>query len=592
MRAPSEIAVASAEPGFAEWAVPNRWASVGFAAKVLAHRGRRHIANLTSGIRRWPKSAGGSFSSVLAESRTPLWSDERPEEHAFQLGKVANLRRAAARLDGMVLPAGAVFSFWKQIGKASRRRGFVTGRMLQQGCLIPATGGGLCQLSNALYDAALQAGSTILERHAHSRLVAGSATAAGRDATVAWNYVDLRFRSAMPLRIAARLTRDELVIRFLGQSRGEAPAPVAAEATPRPIARSCATCGETGCFRHEHRTSAAGTRAAFLVDENWPEFQHYVAGMRTAHDTLGLPIDGGRWHFARYTWPTGGFAHIGTALMPALRRAVSLRRAPAQGAARRLAELQGAERIAERLAKLLTPDVTRVCVAQSLLPCLWRDGHLGGREVEVLMTRLPMSELQARLDRSLAAHPERATLGDFRAAASLAEAEDEALAYASRVVTPHGEIARLFSDKALRLPWKLPAVRTSRAAPQPRRIAFPGPTIARKGAYALREAARILGLDIVLLGSDLEGQSFWDGIATSKPPADANWLDGVAAVVQPAIVEERPRHLLTALAAGIPVIASDACGLAGQDGVTSVAADDPAALIAALSSILPQVARG
>lgn len=589
MGSPPEAAVGNGEPGFAAWAVPSRGASVVFAAKVLAHRGRRHITNLATGIRRWPKSIDSRFSTVLAESRTLLWSDERPEEQAFQLGKVANLRRAAMQVDGVVLPAGAIFSFWKQIGKATRRRGFVTGRMLQQGCLVPATGGGLCQLSNALYDAALRAECAILERHAHSRLVAGSATAAGRDATVAWNYVDLRFRSARPLRIAAQLTRDELIIRFFGEGQGKLAPSVVAEATSRPIASSCATCGETACFRHERRTSTAATRTAFLVDENWPEFQRYVAGARQAQDILGLPIDGVRWRLARYAWPTGSFAQIGTALLPALRRTVSIRRAPVQGTARRLAELHGAEQIAKRLAKLLTPDVTRVCVAQSLLPYLWRDGHLGGREVEVLMTRLPMSELQARLDRALAVHPERVTLGDFRAAASLAAAEDGALAYASRVVTPHAEIARLFSRKALQLPWTSPTVCAGRMTPQLRRVAFPGPTVARKGAYALREAARVLDLEIVLLGTDIEGQDFWDGIATAKPQPDTDWLDGVAAVVQPAIVEERPRHLLTALAAGIPVIASDACGLAGHSGVTTVAADDPAALVAALSECLPRV---
>jgi len=34
------------------------------------------------------------------------------------------LRRAAAAIDGVLVPAGAVFSFWKQIGRASWRRGF------------------------------------------------------------------------------------------------------------------------------------------------------------------------------------------------------------------------------------------------------------------------------------------------------------------------------------------------------------------------------------------------------------------------------------------------------------------------------------
>ena len=64
------------------------------------------------------------------------------------------------------------------------------------------------------------------------------------------------------------------------------------------------------------------------------------------------------------------------------------------------------------------------------------------------------------------------------------------------------------------------------------------------------------------------------------------WLGDIAAMVQPALVEERPRHLLTALAAGVPIIATAACGLDAQDGVTIVPPNDPAALIEALKSVL------
>src|SRR5262249_38951258 len=155
-------------------------------------------------------------------------------------------------------------------------RGYALGRMLQQGCLIPARGG-LCQLSNALYDTALQAECEIVERHAHSQTVPESAAVVGRDATVAWNYVDLKFRPHKPVRIEARLTRDELVIRLRGQSDTATEKTSKLLRLPEPIpssrvARSCATCGETECFRHEHpaddvRSANARDmgRCAFLV---------------------------------------------------------------------------------------------------------------------------------------------------------------------------------------------------------------------------------------------------------------------------------------------------------------------------------------
>jgi vancomycin resistance protein YoaR len=203
----------------------------------------------------------GPYSLVVGESRTALWSDDRSAEAGYQKGKIHNLATAVQDLDCALLLPGEVFSFWKQIGRATEERGYVVGRMLQQGCLIPAVGGGLCQLSNALYDAALQSGCEIVERHPHSRIVPGSAATGGRDATVAWNYVDLRFRSRVPLLLRARVTKDELVVSFcafpgtLVPKETSAVAPERADASGaarlQELVPTCATCAETTCFRHE-----------------------------------------------------------------------------------------------------------------------------------------------------------------------------------------------------------------------------------------------------------------------------------------------------------------------------------------------------
>jgi hypothetical protein len=579
-------------------AVPTRLSAAVFRAKVMVHRARRTVRDLAGGPRRLGQIDAPDFPVLLGDSRSPLWSDLRLAERHYQLGKVHNLRRAVRALDRVVVPVGATFSFWAQVGRPSRGRGYVTGRMLQQGCLVPATGGGLCQLSNALYQTALASHCLIAERHAHSRTVPGSDAALGRDATVAWNYVDLRFRAREPLLIEARLTRDELVIRFRGRGAPPATPPAreqpAALAAPPQVAATCATCDRTACFRHERAASADQPgRTAYLLDECWPEFRAYVGRSRQAGDVLGIPLDGSRWRLARYRWDVGGFGKIVTAPLAALARTVAMRRFKDQGPARRAAELGSAARLAASLARALTSDVTDACVAQSLLPFLWRAGHLGGRRFSVLLTRLPLHMLHARLDAAAAAHPERASLADFRAPAWMVTAEREALAQAERIVTPHAELARLFHDKALRLDWQVPALAPAHRGTAARCIAFPGPTIARKGAFELRDVPRTLDLDVMLLGSELEGPDFWDGVRVHRPTATGphGWLDRVAAVVQPAQFEERPRHLLAALAAGVPVIATAGCGLAAQAGLTIVPRGDSAALAAAISRTLARRTR-
>ncbi len=241
----------------------SRWAELFFQVRATRQRIRRAIADLSSGLRRCEKMHDGPYSMVVGESRSKLWPDGRAGEADFQKGKVHNLRVAVRELDCALLMPGQTFSFWTQIGRATEERGYVIGRMLQQGCMIPAIGGGLCQLSNALYDAALQSGCEIVERHAHSRVVPGSEAAAGRDATVAWNYVDLRFRSRVPLLIRARVTDDELAVSLCAFPGTAMPKAKRADAgvragdsdaaQPRELASTCPTCAEIGCFRHENR---------------------------------------------------------------------------------------------------------------------------------------------------------------------------------------------------------------------------------------------------------------------------------------------------------------------------------------------------
>jgi glycosyltransferase involved in cell wall biosynthesis len=59
----------------------------------------------------------------------------------------------------------------------------------------------------------------------------------------------------------------------------------------------------------------------------------------------------------------------------------------------------------------------------------------------------------------------------------------------------------------------------------------------------------------------------------------------IDAVVLPAWVEQQPRALLRAIAAGVPVIASRACGVEGLPGVRTVAAGDVDGLRAALDEL-------
>lgn len=579
-------ATIAADPDTDWWERPSRLSGAIFQLKVNVFRARRAALDLTAGLKRLQPGPAPAGYVTLAEARSGLWTEERSRERRHQRGKVENLRRAGQAIASGLLPAGQVFSFWKQVGRASRRRGYVDGRMIQEGCLVPAVGGGLCQLSNALYDVALRSGCEIVERHGHSKVVPGSASTHGRDATVAWNYVDLRFRHPAPLHIKVQLTASELIVRFSGPAAGAQSGVEDIGPETRRVARSCDSCQQVACHRHEAPAPTASQRRVWLVDDNWPEFQAWREAVAGPRDLLGLPLDGERWKLPRYAWSQTTGAYTRDAVIQALLRSAAVRRAGAHGPARRRAELAGAEAIATALGRLLGPDDLDVVVAQSLLPFLWRSGRLGGRRFSVLMTRAPMAVLQARLDAACVAAPEQRSLADFRAPPELVAAETAALDQAHQLITPHADVARQFGARAVRLPWSAPPrwPGADGAAMAGRHIVFPGPTAARKGAWTVREAARALGLEITLAGSALEGADFWDGIATRQ--AGADWLAGATLVVQPSIVEDSPRRLLAALSAGVPVIATAACGLDPQPGLTLIPAQDSERLIAAVGAAL------
>ncbi|HEY0762279.1 MAG TPA: VanW family protein [Pyrinomonadaceae bacterium] len=528
---------------------------------------------------------------IIAESRTPLRTNDDDQETLFVSGKIQNLRVAIRRLNGVELRAGDVFSFWKQLGRTSRRKGYVPGRELREGCLILTIGGGLCQLSNALFDAALQADLQIVERHAHSRVVPGSLAEIGRDATVFWNYVDLRFKSTHAFRIEAELTSDELIVRFRSEVGARSSLRSSAtSAVQHDNLNNCFTCEAHGCFRHigsSASRSYAG-RTAYLVDEYWPEFDRYMAATKQAADLLCIPVDGKRFGKVNYRWTTEGFETVKQNSLFVLRRSIESRRLASHGAIRQRALLTANENLAQRYAAQLDYDVTHITTMQQFLPYLWRDGHLGGRTFDVLMTSLPLAILQSRLDKAAAMHPESPTLHDFRAARGLIEMETEALRHARKIITPHSEIAAHYPHKTVLLDWCIPkqhAKRASSAGPIAN-LVFPATTVGRKGAYELRAALRNLDVQITVCGPILEDTNFWNGFRVKRTTPGVDWLIDATAVVLPAVVEHQPRRLLEAVARGVPVIASKECGLGRLKGVVEIDCGDIESLRCEIERVL------
>lgn len=552
--------------------LPDQRQALAFAIKSWGLRAIRGLRELRHGPpARFPRADTLAAAPTLAAFESPLWPEDE-QDLSLVVGKIHNLRLAARHLDGVEVPAGATFSFWRQLGRASRRRGFVAGRELREGCLVPAIGGGLCQLTNAIYDSALRAGLEVVERHRHSRVLPGSLAEYDRDATVFWNYLDLRLRAPFAWRIEVAMDADHLVLRLRGQG------PVATPTLPMKVlgqgerprrdetTGDCASCDETDCHRHTGPQAWTAHRT-WLVEETWPEFEAYRQARQQPGDRV-LSLGAGRaaqpgsflarlpsrlrWHWARW-----------------------------RGRPIPQARVQSLEAVAHALMRRLGPDDLQLVVPQGLLPYLWQAGELAGRRFDVLMSALPMRHLQARLDAAAARHPGSPTLGDFRAPAWLVAAESAALARAQRWISPHARILELAGERAEALAWQAPKDDTSRVETvrhDALRLLFPASGLARKGVLELRKALQGLPVRVLVPPSAVDDPQVWSGLDIEPVASIGAGLERADAVVLPAWVEHQPRGLLMAMARGLPVIATPACGLPVSSRWTSVPEGDAEAL--------------
>ncbi|MDE5908985.1 MAG: VanW family protein [Lachnospiraceae bacterium] len=128
----------------------------------------RHLLWLTMN-RQFAKTRQSShLPFVYFTHKTPLFRKLKDVDMWMQHNKVTNLRLASAKVSGILLRPGEVFSYWKLIGKPSRRKGYLDGMVLKSGTFHAGCGGGLCQLSNLIFWMTIHTPLTVTERHRHS----------------------------------------------------------------------------------------------------------------------------------------------------------------------------------------------------------------------------------------------------------------------------------------------------------------------------------------------------------------------------------------------------------------------------------------
>ena len=105
----------------------------------------------------------------------------------------SNIKTAIKAVNGFTLCSGEIFSFNDTVGKRSEVKGYKNAKIIVDGNFVDGIGGGVCQVSTTLYNAALLSGLKIKEYHPHTLAV--SYVESSFDAMVSYGACDLKFEN-------------------------------------------------------------------------------------------------------------------------------------------------------------------------------------------------------------------------------------------------------------------------------------------------------------------------------------------------------------------------------------------------------------
>ncbi len=144
----------------------------------------------------------------------------------LQRNKAVNLRLACAKVNGIVIKPGEVFSFWRLVGNPDEKHGYLEGLVINHGKLERGVGGGLCQLANLIHWLVLNSPLTVTELVHHSDALfpdSGRRVPFGTGTSVFYKNVDYRFKNTTdrPVQLLVWVTESELY----GELRAPEPFP-------------------------------------------------------------------------------------------------------------------------------------------------------------------------------------------------------------------------------------------------------------------------------------------------------------------------------------------------------------------------------
>ncbi len=135
-----------------------------------------------------PKITANTLQSVdsVLTAQSTIFNNSSPN-------RAHNIIRSANSTSDILLMPGEEFSYNKSTGPRSKSNGYKDAPVIMNGKIQDGSGGGVCQVSTTIYNSALYSGMDITKVRNHS--LPSSYAPMGKDAAVAYDYLDLKFKN-------------------------------------------------------------------------------------------------------------------------------------------------------------------------------------------------------------------------------------------------------------------------------------------------------------------------------------------------------------------------------------------------------------
>ncbi len=176
----------------------------------------------------WAKQSDKTFDGFsIKKHKSVIKRKLKDIDTYLQENKRTNLQLAINHINNIVVKQDEIFSFWKLVGRPTKKKGYIDGLSLNQGKIEKDIGGGLCQLGNLLFWIFAHSPLSIIQRFRHSFDVfpdTNRDVPFGAGATLSYNYIDFQVKNNTKDSFVLKLWLDEKYIHgdfFCSKQLGE-----------------------------------------------------------------------------------------------------------------------------------------------------------------------------------------------------------------------------------------------------------------------------------------------------------------------------------------------------------------------------------